>query len=77
MLNIVALWIAIVFVVIAISEGSPAQEGPNYVPLWACAFMAIVCSIVPAFSVVILVQRRRGRRAIASDSPELLPEGLD
>ena len=77
LLNIVALWIAIVFVVIAISEGSPAQEGPNYVPLWACAFMAIVCSIVPAFSVVILVQRRRGRRAIASDSPELLPEGLD
>ena len=75
LLNIVALWIAIVFVVIAISEGSPAQEGPNYVPLWACAFMAIVCSIVPAFSVVILVQRRRGRRAIASDSPELLPEG--
>ena len=77
LLNIVALWIAIVFVVIAISEGSPAQEGPNYVPLWACAFMAIVCSIVPAFSVVILVQRRRGRRAIASDSPELLPESLD
>jgi ribosomal protein L40E len=76
LLNIVALWIAIGFVVTAISEGSPAQEGPNYVPLWACAFIAIVCSIVPAVSVVILAGRRRERRAMASDSPKLLPESL-
>jgi DivIVA domain-containing protein len=76
LLNIVAVWIAIGFVVTAIIEGSPAQEGPNYVPLWACAFIAIVLSIVPAVSVVILAQRRKERRAIAPDSPELLPEGL-
>jgi DivIVA domain-containing protein len=77
LLNIVALWIAIGFAVTAISEGSPAQEGPSYVPLWACAFIAVVFSIVPAVSVVILVERRRKRRATASDSPELLPESLD
>jgi DivIVA domain-containing protein len=77
LLNIVALWIAIGFAATAITEGSPAQEGPNYIPLWACAFIAIVLSIVPGVSVFILAQRRRERRAIAPDSPELLPESLD
>jgi hypothetical protein len=77
LLNVVAVWIAIGFIVTAIIEGSPAQEGPNYVPLWACAFLAIMLSIVPAASVVIVAQRRREHRAMASDSPELLPDSLD
>lgn len=67
LLNFFALFLGTGFVVTAISEGSPAQEGPNYVPLWACAFIAITCSIVPAVTVVILVRRRRDRRAEASD----------
>ena len=70
LLNFVALWLAIAFIVIAITEGSPAQEGPDYIPLWACAFIALMFSIVPAGTVVALVNRRRRRRAITSDSPE-------
>lgn len=77
LLNIIALWMAISFVAIAVTEGSPAQEGPNYIPPWVCAFIVIVLSIVPGFSVFILVRRRRERRAVAPDSPELLPESLD
>ncbi len=69
LLNIVALWMAIGSVGTAIID-------PNYVPLWTGAFIASMASIVPAVSVIILVKRRRKRRAIATDSPELLPESL-
>jgi hypothetical protein len=68
LLNLVALMVAIGFIVTAITEGSPAQAGPNYIPLWACAFLALMFSIVPAISVLFLVGRRRERRAITSDS---------
>jgi len=77
LLNLVALMVAIGFIVTAITEGSPAQEGPNYVPLWACAFIALTLSVVPAGSVLFLVRRRRERRAITSDSSEPLAESLD
>jgi hypothetical protein len=76
LLNLVALMVAIGFIVTAITEGSPAQEGPNYVPLWACAFLALMFSIVPAGSVHFLAGRRTERRAITSDSPEPLPKSL-
>ena len=76
LLNLVALWLVIAFVVVAITEGSAAQEGPNYVPLWACAFIALTSGFVPAVSVVFLAGRRRERQAIISDSPEPLPESL-
>ena len=69
--------VAIGFIVTAITEGSPAQEGPNYVPLWACAFIVLMFSIVPAGSVLFLVGRHRERRAITSDSSEPLAESLD
>jgi hypothetical protein len=62
-------------VVQALIEGNPDQDGN--VPLWACAFLALMFSIVPAVSVGILVQRHRERRAIASDSLGLLQDSLD
>jgi len=80
LLNVLALWIGIGFAYIAITEGSPAQMGQDYVPLWACLFMAIICGSVPTITVVLAVRhlraRARERRATDQDSLEQLPESL-
>jgi carbon starvation protein CstA len=81
LLNLVALFLGLSFVVAYMTQGSPAQMGQDYIPLWACLFMAIICGSVPAFTVVVaarrLRRRVRQRRALASDSSELLPESLN
>ncbi len=81
LLNLVALFFGIGFVVAYITQGSPAQLGQDYIPLWACLFMAIICGSVPAVTVVFAARRFRGRvrqrRAAASDSRELLTDRLD
>jgi membrane protein implicated in regulation of membrane protease activity len=74
--NLFALLEVLGTVVGGITEGSPAQEGPNYLPPWGFVVIGIVFSIVPAAS-VILVRRSRKRRATESDPPQLLPESLD
>jgi len=80
LLNIVALFIGIGFVVAYVTQGSPTQAGQDYIPLWACLFIAVLCGSVPAFTAVFAVRhsrsRARERRATAPDSPELLPESM-
>lgn len=75
LLNLLALYYVIGSVVTG-TEGSPAW-GANYLPPWVCAVIGFTGAIVPACTVVIVVRRSRERRAIACDSPELLPESLD
>ena len=76
-LNVVALWLAIGLPVAYVTQGSPAQLGADYVPLWATIFIAITCGSVPVITLVAwAVHRRsraRARRATASDSPVLGP----
>jgi hypothetical protein len=79
LLNLLALYYVIVAVVIG-TEGNPSW-GQNYLPPWTCAFIAFTGAMVPAITVVVAVRRRRlrkrERRAMASDSPGLLPESLN
>ena len=78
LLNLLALYY-IVGSVITGTEGSPAW-GANYLPPWVCAVVGFTGAMVPACTVIVVVRRRRRRvrerRAIASDSPEPLPESL-
>jgi ribosomal protein L40E len=79
LLNLLALYYVIGSVVTG-TEGSPAW-GANYLPPWACAVIGFTGAMVPACTVLVVVRRRRRRvrerRAIASDSPEPIPESLD
>jgi hypothetical protein len=79
LLNLLALYYVIGAVIVG-TEGNPSW-GQNYFPPWACAVIAFTGAMVPAITVVVAVRRRRlrkrERRAIASDSPGLLPEGLN
>jgi len=72
---------AIAVVVIYLTQGSPAHAGASYVPFWACFFGAIFSASVPGLTVVLsvrhLMRGARERRALASDSPALLPPSLD
>jgi threonine/homoserine/homoserine lactone efflux protein len=75
--NLVALVLAISFPATYVTQGTPAELGNDYIPLWAVLFMAILCGSVPVVTVVFLVRwlrsRARERRALASDTP--LPPG--
>jgi hypothetical protein len=81
LLNLLALYYVILSIVMGIVEGSPAQWGANYLQPWACAVIGFTGAIVPACTVVVVVRRRRRRlrerRAIAPNSPQLLPESVD
>jgi hypothetical protein len=75
-LNVVALWLAIVFPAIYVTQASHAQLGADYVPLWAALVMAILCGSVPAITLVWVGyrwRRARQRRMSGSDSPVLPP----
>ena len=75
-LNLVALFLAIEFVVVSVTQGSPAQDGADYVPLWATVVVATICSSVPAITVVWLGyewRRARKRRIGIPDSRQLPP----
>jgi hypothetical protein len=75
-LNVVALFLCIGFAGAYVTEGTPAQLGANYIPLWATLFITITCGSVPVITVAVWIGRRRARarerRAIVSDSPSLL-----
>jgi hypothetical protein len=74
--NVVALAFAVAFPVVYVTQGSPAQLGADFVPLWATLFMAIVCGSVPAITLVwvgYLGRRARRRRMGIPDSPVLPP----
>jgi hypothetical protein len=79
--NFLALYALIVFAGAGITEGSQSQEGPHYIPPLVCACGALAAAAVPVLTVVVVVRRRRRRarerRAIAPDSPRLLPESPD
>ena len=75
------LWLAIGFPVGYVTQGSPAQLGADYVPLWATLFIATTCGSVPVITAVVCVghlrTRARERRAIASDPSAPPPRSLD
>jgi hypothetical protein len=78
-LGLVNLW-ALLFLItildIAITDGVPARGGPNWDTLSACAFMVIGCASAPVSTAFIVVYHRRERRAraMASNSPGLIPD---
>jgi hypothetical protein len=75
LVNLVSLDLAIIMVNMALIEVDHNQDG--HIPLAACVIWALIFSVIPAVSVYILVQRRRKRRAIASDSPLFRQESAD
>jgi uncharacterized membrane protein YkvI len=61
LLNLVALYYAILSIVVGVVFGSPAQWGANDLPLWAVAVIGFAGAMVPACTVVVAVRRRRRR----------------
>jgi hypothetical protein len=75
-LNVLALWLGAGFVVVYVTQGSPAQLGADHVPLGATVFMATVGGSVPATTLVwvgYLWRRARRRRIGLPESPALPP----
>jgi len=78
--NLVALSVAIALP-IGYASQDPAKLGQFYVPLAAVLPMTIICATIPiltaVFSIRWLRRRARERRAVASDTPVLLPKTSD
>jgi len=78
-LNAVALVVTIGIVVGYLTQGSPTQLGTNYMPLWACVFIAVSFGSVPVITVAVWIHHLRGRarrrREPADGSPDALTIG--
>jgi hypothetical protein len=74
--NLLAVWLAAAFVGVYLTQGSPAEAGNDYMPLWACVAGAAGFASVPAITIAVWVggrrlrERRAATEAICAGFPE-------